>query len=161
MRPTVPSFRFGLGCAAAALFLFSIGCSSGRNDIPTEVTGFALYEDTNLNGVLDAGDELIVQFDQNLTLGAVAASDFTLPVSGDTLGASPSFALGPDNDQLTITLGTSPAFTARRTFDSGQIGVGAASARCCGRRHGIDITSGAVLHARALLTDCRRLAPVQ
>ena len=128
MRPTVPSFRFGLGCAAAALFLFSIGCSSGRNDIPTEVTGFALYEDTNLNGVLDAGDELIVQFDQNLTLGAVAASDFTLPVSGDTLGASPSFALGPDNDQLTITLGTSPAFTARRTFDSGQIGVGAASA---------------------------------
>ena len=132
MRPD--SSILGVSLCAVLTVVLASGCSSGRNDIPTEVSGFALYEDTNLNGVLDAGDSLIVQFDQDLTLGAVAATDFSLPVSGDTLGASPSFALGPGTDQLTITLGTSPAFTARRTFDADETGVGAASA--------IDIAEG-------------------
>jgi len=123
-------FRGGallLGSLLLGGLLTLSGCVPGINDVPPEVIGFALYEDSNENGVLDAGDRLVLSFDQDLTLGALSSSDFNLPVAGDSLGVGPSFSLGPNPDQLTITLGTSPAFTVRGFYQETMLAVGNAS----------------------------------
>ena len=118
---------FLIGALLLGNLLTLSGCVPGRNDVPPEVIGFAIYEDANENGILDAGDRLILSFDQDLTLGALNSNDFNLPVVGDSLGAGPSFSLGPSPDQLTITLGTSPAFTVRGFFQETMLAVGNAS----------------------------------
>ncbi len=94
------------------------GCSYGSGDVAPEIRGFALYVDANDNGILDAGDELILTFSQAITIGSPVAADFDLPVTGNSLGGSPTFAVGPTPEQLTIVLGTSPSFAVRQFFCS-------------------------------------------
>ncbi len=83
---------------------------------PPKVSGLARYLDINLNGINDAGDQLIVPFDQTVTVNGANGSDFTLPVSGDSLGSGASVSAGPAANEITITLGTSPSLKTRQDY---------------------------------------------
>jgi len=56
--------------------------------LPTFVSGLARYIDTNLNGTLDEGDQIVVPFNQAVTVDTSLSSDdlFILPVDGDNFG---------------------------------------------------------------------------
>lgn len=94
---------------------------------PPKVAGLARYLDINHNGVNDVGDEVIIPFDQTVSVTGAAGSDFSLPVIGDTLGAGASIAQGPGVNEVTITLGTSAKFKSRQLF-TGANAVGSPSA---------------------------------
>ena len=98
------------------------------------VSGYARYLDTNTNGINDAGDQLIVGFDQDINLNAVSSSDLALPVSGDAFGGGATVAAGPAGNELTVTLGSSPVFITAGDFSSGTTSAGSAS--------GVDIAAG-------------------
>jgi len=85
---------------------------------PPVVKGFARYLDLNKNGISDAGDVIRLPFDQMVIVNSASASDFNLPVSGDSLGSGASIASGPLLGEITITLGTSPSLKTRQAFAS-------------------------------------------
>jgi len=85
---------------------------------PPVVSGRARYLDVNMNSTNDAGDQLIVPFDQTMSANPATAGGFALPISGDTLGAGASASTGPAPNELTITLGTSPSFKSRQDYRS-------------------------------------------
>lgn len=71
------------------------------------MSGFARYQDVNGNGMNDAGDELIVPFNQQIQVASVTTADLHLPVRGDSLGndAEVKFTVRPGRHELTITMG--------------------------------------------------------
>ena len=83
---------------------------------PPVVSGLARYLDVNTNGVNDAGDQLIVPFDQNVIVNTATGSDFNLPVSGDSLGTGASISSGSASNEITITLGVSPNLKSRHLY---------------------------------------------
>jgi immune inhibitor A len=85
------------------------------------------WQDVNTNGIADAGDRINLIFDAAITISGVAASDFTLPVSGDSLGSAPSFAIGSLATQLAITLGASCKITAPGVFNPAVLAPGSPS----------------------------------
>ena len=82
------------------------------------ISGFARYLDINKNGINDTNDQLIVPFDQGVSVNVVLSSDFNLPVTDDTFGVGATVAAGPASNEVTITLGSSPNFKTRQDFSS-------------------------------------------
>lgn len=88
------------------------------DNIP-KISGVGRYKDVNTNGIADAGDTLTISFDRPVTLNSSQASDFNLPVSGDSLGEGASAASAPANaNDVIITLGTQPRFNTRGDFSA-------------------------------------------
>ncbi|MFQ5654281.1 MAG: hypothetical protein ACE5GW_06085, partial [Planctomycetota bacterium] len=97
---------------------------------PTLLSTF--YNDADLDGTMNVGDTLLCVFDKPVTIpvGQTVAGNFSVPVTGDSLGAGVSMTLfseGPGNCGVLITLGTSPILTVNGTFDVGVVGAGSPS----------------------------------
>ena len=95
-----------------------------ESDGARPVATAAAYSDPDTNGV-DAGDLIDVTFSETLTtVAGVVAGDILLPVSGDSLGTTPAFALNAG--ALQITLGTTPVLSPAGTYNA-TITAGASS----------------------------------
>ncbi|MAE28409.1 MAG: hypothetical protein CMJ87_05410 [Planctomycetes bacterium] len=103
-----------LGCHHHDSAIFGGG---GGGTTAPHTSGVALYYDLNLNGQPDAGDELVVPFDQAVTLAGALGSDMRTQVYGDRLGQGPALAAGPLSHQVTISLGNGASFKTRQGFD--------------------------------------------
>jgi len=94
----------------------------------------AALEDGDGDGVGDAGENIIVTFDSDVTVNVAApAGVFDLPVSGDDFGTGATLAAGPSSNQVTITLGTGCVITGQGVFDVANLNPGDPS--------GIDISA--------------------
>ncbi|MCP4968724.1 MAG: VCBS repeat-containing protein, partial [bacterium] len=102
------------------------------------VSGLAWFMDINGNASCDAGDQVVVQFDQPVVVNAAGGSDLELPVTGDSFGAGATVAAGPQSDEVTVTLGASPSLKSRRTY-AGATGANSPS--------GVDVSSSMALDA--------------
>ncbi len=85
------------------------------------------WQDINFNGVVDTGDRLSVFFDKSILVPGPSAADFTLPVAGDTLGTSASFAAGTQAAELWINLGSGVKITPTGVFNSSVLASGSPS----------------------------------
>ena len=92
----------------------------------------------NGNGMNDAGDELIVPFNQQIQIASATTDDLHLPVTGDSLGndAEVKFTVGPGRHELTITMGASPSIKTRQDFNANVKTANAAS--------GIDVSDASL-----------------
>jgi len=120
--------------------------SNSTPAVRPQVSGTALYQDVNFNNLVDKDDKLIVPFSQSIQINDVQASDFNLPVSGDTLGQLPVFEMGAAPNELVITLGQGAILTIKGNSDSRFLQVGGSS--------GIDVSntvsSGAITSENGL-----------
>ncbi len=87
----------------------------------------ATYLDVNLNGALDAGDRLILSFNEEIVLGAPSESDFQMYVAGDSVGTGVTIVDLNEVGDLAIVLNTGMGFKARGVFDADQVGAGESS----------------------------------
>lgn len=88
--------------------------------------------DIDLDGTLNQGDTILCEFDKPVSIpgGATFAANFALPVTGDTLGATPTlsaFSVSGANRGVLITLDAAPTLTVTGTFDSAIISGGSPS----------------------------------
>ena len=115
----------------------------------------ALFTDENLNGIADAGDRVVVSFDEPVRIGGATGSDFLLPVPGDSLGSGAFAVPGPGSSQLTIVLGADPSLKTRQDFDP--------SATLPNRPSGIDVQTPVTadsIESSNLGTDAQASLPV-
>jgi hypothetical protein len=64
------------------------------------------YSNINGNLSVDSGDKIYIQFDKRMQVTGASASDFSLPVTGNTLGVGATVSINSANDtQVEITLG--------------------------------------------------------
>jgi len=96
-------------------------------DSVPKVDGLAHFYDENGNGMADSGDLLVVPFTVNVTTTLADPSDFSLPVSGDSLGTGGTIVDGPDADTVTIVLGPSSFLKSRQVFSAADTGLNGAS----------------------------------
>lgn len=95
------------------------------------------YEDANGSGTIDGGDTVLIRFDKSINISGTAASDFELPVAGDTLGTGPMFTANAplqDPDTILITLGANPVLRTRGAFSADDVDAASPS--------GINIAAG-------------------
>jgi hypothetical protein len=94
----------------------------------------AFYSDVNKNTSVDQGDLLTVQFGRRMRVNGATASNFYLPVTGDSLGLGATISINSVNDtQVVITLGNSPILTIPGIFSMSTTTAGSPS--------GIDISA--------------------
>jgi len=86
----------------------------------------ATYLDTNNSGV-GAGDQLVLTFDRAIVVKNVTASDFSLPVVGDSFGAGATFKAGSSNSQIIVTLGNGAKINTKETFNVAVLNAGSPS----------------------------------
>lgn len=98
------------------------------------LSSFARYVDVDGSASLSQGDELALRFSIPVMLDGATAADFVLPVVGDTLGVGAQVAMGADDREVVITLGTAPVLRTRGRFAASQIENGSPSA--------VELTSG-------------------
>ncbi len=99
--------------------------------IPPTLVG-SCYIDNDLDGVIDVGDTLVCAFDKPISIpgGATFAANFTMPVTGDTLGTTPTlsaFSPSPANRGVQVTIDSAPTLTVTGTFDSAIVTAGSPS----------------------------------
>ncbi len=92
----------------------------------------ATYNDSDLDGTINVGDSILCAFDKPIAIpgGSTAVGNFTLPVTGDSLGTGPtlsSFMPDGSNRGVLITLGANPVLTISGTFDPAILTTGSAS----------------------------------
>jgi len=116
------------------------------------VSGAARYQDVDNNAALNAGDKLIVPFSRDVVVNGAVASDFVLPVQGDSFGDGAIVTAGPASNEVTIVLGDQARLRSRGRFDAGQVAVNAAS--------GIDVQSGVGITSATTSTAANASAPV-
>ncbi|HOD39341.1 MAG TPA: hypothetical protein PKL57_02180, partial [Candidatus Wallbacteria bacterium] len=98
---------------------------------PTVVS--ARWQDMNANGV-DAGDRLDLLFDKPILFRNFSGADYNLPVTGDSIGASPNLSVAAENNRiLRILLGTSPKITVPGIYNPANLTAGSPS--------GIDVSN--------------------
>ncbi len=106
----------------------------------------ATFTDVNQSGTVDGGDELVLRFSQDVTIGAPVLGDLDLPVAGDALGFGAVFAAGVAPDEMLVTLGQGATLTPDGLFD--------AAATNAGDPSGIDvsatITAGSIVSVSGL-----------
>lgn len=85
------------------------------NNIP-KLTNVGVYRDVNTNGMADAGDTLNLFFDRAVQVNAAQSSDFTLLVSGDSLGEGAAIEPGANSSNIIITLGNGARFNTRGDY---------------------------------------------
>ncbi|MFB3895126.1 MAG: SBBP repeat-containing protein [bacterium] len=96
--------------------------------------GHAIYSDINNNNLVDQGDTLTLQFDNRMRVNNATASDFYLPVSGNSLGTGATVSVNTANDtQVVITLGSGVNLKITGTFSIKSASSGSPS--------GIDISA--------------------
>lgn len=83
--------------------------------------GIARYEDVDESGTANAGDRIVVPFSLAVQVLGANAGDFSLPVLLDSLGTGATVVAGPQANEVTIVLGTSPRLRARGEFSSGDV----------------------------------------
>lgn len=105
--------------AGADVTNVAVSCDNGPM-----VSGFARFRDENRSGTADPGDVLIVPFDVDVRVNGAGPSDFSLPVSGDSLGAGATVSAGPTSFDVTITSGTGARLRTSGTFDPADVGPG-------------------------------------
>lgn len=120
---------------------------AGNNAIPSiaalDITGptgqaaptvlSARWQDMNANGV-DAGDRLDLLFDKPVIFRNFAGADYNLPVTGDSLGTSPSLSVPADNNRtVRILLGTGTKLTIPGVYNAANLTAGSPS--------GIDVSA--------------------
>ncbi len=115
------------GWATPLTAVFNLSVTGGGGPGSGPILLSSGWQDVNTNGIADAGDKINLIFDAAITISGVAASDFTLPVSGDSLGTAPSFAIGSLATQLAITLGASCKITAPGVFAPAVLAPGSPS----------------------------------
>ncbi len=126
-QPTSPkqfcSIANGSGTLAGAdVSNVAVSCDSGPI-----VSGFARFRDEDGDGTASAADVLIVPFDIDVSVNDAGATDFRLPVSGDSLGSGATVSAGPTSFDVTITLGTGATLRTRGTFDPAKVVAGSPS----------------------------------
>ncbi|MCP4963860.1 MAG: hypothetical protein GY926_01350, partial [bacterium] len=102
------------------------------------VYGLAWFMDINGNASCDAGDQVVVQFDQPVVVNSAGGGDLELPVTGDSFGAGATVSAGPESDEVTVTLGASPSLKSRGTY-AGVTGANSPS--------GVDVSGSMALDA--------------
>ncbi len=86
-----------------------------------------VYNDANLNKLVDKNDQLILNFDQELQGNASEILGFSLPVTEDTFGLNPVLQRIDGTSQLNIILGSNPNIRSRGTYSSLSNVTGSAS----------------------------------
>ncbi|MCA8962368.1 MAG: VCBS repeat-containing protein, partial [Planctomycetes bacterium] len=116
------------------------GGGGGGGSTGPRVTAFARFADVNRNGVLDAGDTIVVRFDATISVVSGTVSELDLPVTGDSFGTGATVTAGPASNELTVTLGAGASLKSRQTYGA-DTGVNSPS--------GIDVaaspTEGAII----------------
>lgn len=125
--PAQINFEVTPVAASGALIGNAVSSAPLETGTAPVVIGFARFLDTNHNGVNDAGDELIVPFDQDLNINLTDADSFVLPVMGNTFGNGASVSSGPSNHEATITMGMDANLKTRQDFVNGVTNVDSAS----------------------------------
>ncbi len=111
----------------------SFSNANGSNDVwvfstHPQLYGVVYYNDINNNGIVDGGNTLTLQFDQDMQVNGAVATDFVLPVTGDSLGTGATVSLNTANDtQVIITLGSSPVLNVTGQFNSSVTTAGSPS----------------------------------
>lgn len=90
--------------------------------------GPARYADVDGSASLSQGDQLTMSFSAPVAVVGATAADFVLPVTGDTLGNGATVAVGVDNRDVVITLGSNPVLRSRGRFSAGLVEDGSPSA---------------------------------
>lgn len=92
------------------------------------LSGLAAVADVNGNSTLDAGDQVVIPFNQRVQVTESATiTDFVLPISGDMFGTSATYTAGPRSNEITITLGDEPNLRTRGAFVTTETSAGDAS----------------------------------
>ncbi|MEZ6036061.1 MAG: FG-GAP-like repeat-containing protein [Planctomycetota bacterium] len=105
------------------------------------VAGPVRFEDSDTDGQVGAGDRVVVPFSQPVVVNGASASDFVLPVDGDSFGIGASVVAGPGADEVTIVLGANARLRTRGRFDAARTEQNEPS--------GIDVQNGAGITAQA------------
>ena len=120
------SVPVGTTVASAGLFI---------PPLPPILAGPARLEDRDNNGLVNAGDQLVLEFDRPLSVGLADSSALVLPVTGDSLGSDASLGMDPAaSHRLRITLGAGARLTVPGGFATDQTDSGSPS--------GIDVAPG-------------------
>ena len=100
--------------------------------VAPQVTAMARYFDVNRNGIVDAGDQIVVPFDTEIKVSPGAdGTAFRLGVVGDSWGVGATVTHGPAPGDATITLGAGANLRIGGRF--------ATSATTAGSSSGIDV----------------------
>jgi hypothetical protein len=132
---TVVLIGAALGCAGGVgakkpSASTTASAASTTNTVPASPPSLTLASATfgsmTRSGHAAAGDQIVITFSAPVTLGAAAspASDFVLPVSGNSFGAGATIAASATASQVVITLGASPNLRISGTFDVASVGSG-------------------------------------
>jgi len=105
------------------------------------VAGPARFEDRDGDGVAGAGDRVVVPFSTSVAVNGAVAADFVLPIQDDSFGAGATVAAGPEDNEVSITLGAGARLRTRGRFDPTRVTSNEPS--------GIDVQSGAGIASAA------------
>jgi hypothetical protein len=117
------------------------GANSSKATLAVDITGTlvggttsgpypisAVYSDADTTYGVSQGDQIIVSFSENITLGALTTNPFSpLPVIGDFFGAVAPAISQTAGNKLTITFTSLPVLTPTGTFSAASLGVGSPS----------------------------------
>lgn len=112
--------------------------------------------DKFFNGFGDAGDELVLQFNEPMQINAtLIESDFTFPVTGDSLGTTFTAVVNAENPtQVVLTLSGGARIVPNGTFSNAALTSGSASGfeLATAPRAGVLVSARTGLDARRTLT---------
>src|SRR5581483_3972442 len=100
--------------------------TSGSSSAP--VVAQVSYVDVNGNGVVDAGDQVVVKFSKEVRLSGTTIGDFVLPVTGDRFGSTATVTSGKAPTDVIITLSAGAVITVPGTFNASITKPGSPSA---------------------------------
>ncbi|MCZ6690410.1 MAG: hypothetical protein O7H41_12465 [Planctomycetota bacterium] len=94
---------------------------NNSKDLAPFIVG-AVYQDGDGNGI-DAGDRIVVAFNEPVRLNGADATAFVLPVFGDSFGSGATVGAGLSADEVLITLGAGPVLTTPGRYRSPVAGM--------------------------------------
>lgn len=109
------------------------------------------YLDANGSATIDAGDELYLLYDKDITLNGATTDDLTLPVVGDYFGDGATVTMGPELHAVVVTLGASPVLRTRGIYLDAEVAAG--------RPGGLDISANLSIDAIEETATGRDAAP--
>jgi hypothetical protein len=125
---------YSLAILAAAVLVS--GCPGGGPSKPKITVSLvsATFADTNNNRGIDAGDRVTLTFSRAVRLTSSAVSknvtnaNFTIPVTGDTIGTGATLVDTVTGDaNIELVLGTGPALTIAGVFSNATVTTGSPS----------------------------------
>ena len=104
------------------------------------------FVDADGSGDASQGDEVVLTFSEDVGMIQAAvfppppidpAMELSLLVAGDSFGQGANMAMGPNPNEVTITLGSSPVLRLSGAFDAASVAAGSAS--------GVDVAAGTAM----------------